>query len=1142
MIFKNILRSFFLQAFVVFYLLSGPLYSQITSQREQLENLSQELEIIYKAEKEEAERIADSLGIPVRQELPGDVIIELQGFIDGYPDYYVTYNLEGATVIKTSQLWPGGTSGLDLTGAGQTLGMWDGGATRLSHQEFEGRAIQADNATSLSGHATHVGATMIAGGVDEDAKGMSYEANLDAYDWNNDASQMAAAAANGLQVSQHSYGSIAGWRFDEGTWYWYGVPSISEVEDYKFGFYDSRAHTWDLISNNAPNYLIVKSVGNSRGTGPAPGTGHYVWDGNSWAYSTTTRDINGGDDGYDCIPTYGNAKNIISVGAVTAGGAMASFSSWGPTNDGRIKPDIVAKGVSVYSATATSNSSYGSWSGTSMSGPMVSGSIGLLLQHHQELNETSPSLRASTIKALILHTADALDGHPEPNYRSGWGMMNTQKAAELMSENAEAGGNSNIREFTLSDEHSIEIDVISDGNPLKATIVWDDPAAEPLEPSLNPTTLMLVNDLDMRIIDSEENVYYPWILDPENPSELATTGDNFRDNVEQILIMDTEAWENYTITISHKDNLADSYQEFSLIVSGIVPENPFKEVVFNVMTYDEEPVEDATITISKEAKSKSSNNEDKDEESGEWIHWDTGENVAGVGTNSSANFHIASRWEPEDLTEYDGKQIKQISFVPKYEECIYTIKIWEGPNAVEVYSQYVHNPVIDEWNIVELNLPYIIDSSDELWFGVNINTQGGRPAGRDGGPQVPGKGNMIFFNGEWSEVSDLNSDLTQNWNLQAYVVPVEPMVLNTGADGSVSFEALSGSYSYIVEKESYLPAEGSFNVESFDMEVNVVLYDEDGYYTLTLEASPENAGVVSGGGTFPADATVEISAVANTGFDFVNWTDTDNNSISDESDYQFTMPEENLQLVANFSLSEYTLSVEADPVGSGYFVISPDQDFYNHNDIITITAYANDGYSFEEWQEDGEGISNNDELIYTMPADDVVLTAVFEEEPEYYTLLLVSDPIDAGTLSGSGNYLEGEYVNVSATANEGYVFINWIDSDDNTLSNNSSFLYSMPGKDITLIANFSLVNYTGVLEKDEVIVFPNPFNDKITLRNTETLKQVVIRNILGQKVTSVIHDGSDKIVFEAGGFPQGVYLIKLYYQNGDMQVRKIIKE
>src|SRR5690606_27320318 len=105
----------------------------------------------------------------------------------------------------------------------------------------------------------------IGAGVRSEAKGMAPEAVLNAYEWNNDRAEMAQAGADGLLISNHSYGRIAGWhRADNGEWYWYGDVRIDERTDYSFGYYDDAARQWDMIANNAAQYLIVKAAGNDR--------------------------------------------------------------------------------------------------------------------------------------------------------------------------------------------------------------------------------------------------------------------------------------------------------------------------------------------------------------------------------------------------------------------------------------------------------------------------------------------------------------------------------------------------------------------------------------------------------------------------------------------------------------------------------------------------------------------------------------------------------------------------------------------------------------------------------------------------------------------------------------------------------------
>ena len=168
---------------------------------------------------------------------------------------------------------------------------------------------------------------------------------------------MTSAAGGGLELSNHSYGYLTGWYYGNfgfgDYWFWLGDVGLSTVEDSDFGYYSSDCQTWDALAVNHPNYLIVKSAGNDRGEGPlVPGTGHYFIDGEYWTWSTATRNYDGNALGYDCITDRGNAKNLLTVGAVSqvnnynsaSDVTMSSFSCWGPTDDGRIKPDIVAKG------------------------------------------------------------------------------------------------------------------------------------------------------------------------------------------------------------------------------------------------------------------------------------------------------------------------------------------------------------------------------------------------------------------------------------------------------------------------------------------------------------------------------------------------------------------------------------------------------------------------------------------------------------------------------------------------------------------------------------------------------------------------------------------------------------------------------
>lgn len=584
----NPLRFFLTLSFIIFFSFSLSEAQQVQEQK--LRQFSQEKTTEWQQQRQEAEEIAERIGLPLRIELESGKVIELQRFENNHPVYYETHNLNGAVTSSVDAIRPGGDLGLELTGDTQTLGIWDGGKVRTTHQEFGNRVTQQDDETSLSGHATHVGGTMVAAGVQENAQGMAYEAELDAHSWSNDLGEVSDAAADGMLVSNHSYGLLMGWSYnqDEEMWDWWGDVEISETEDYRYGFYNHFVRNWDQVAYNAPHYQIVQSAGNSRLQGPAdqPVEHRYIDpETGTWTTSETVRDLDGGPDGYQSIGGRAVAKNVLTVGAVEGieGGyespedvVMSSFSSWGPTDDGRLKPEIVAKGVNVYSTFAGDDSDYGAISGTSMSSPMVSGTIGLLQELYQNFHDEPPL--SSTIRALLIHTTDETGFDEGPDYRFGYGLMNAERAAQTLQSAALEGERDVVEEVTLQDGETFEYTLSSDGeDPLLATIAWTDPEGEALEPQLNPDDIILVNDLDLRIEDPDGSLHEPYVLDPQNPGEPATTGDNHVDNMEQVFVEEPESGD-YIVRISHKDDLQGGQQDVSLIITddGVEPfEDPF---------------------------------------------------------------------------------------------------------------------------------------------------------------------------------------------------------------------------------------------------------------------------------------------------------------------------------------------------------------------------------------------------------------------------------------------------------------------------------------------------------------------------------------------------------------------------------------
>ena len=245
------------------------------------------------------------------------------------------------------------------------------------------------------------------------------------------------------------------------------------------------------------------------------------------------------------------AKNPIHVGAIYSdGGAMAYFSSWGPCDDGRLKPTVVAPGCEtgrvtgedgIYSSVADDDSSYYTECGTSMAAPAVAGIASLLLQDWRQhlavpliLGGTTPRLLPAQVKAALIHTSRDL-GPDGPDYRYGYGAVNSQAlidferaaggldGASLQRWGAASIGNRQTHSFTLS------IPRAGIGE-LRASLAWDDAAAAAFAADA------LVNDLDLELVAPDNTVYRPWVLDPANPAQPAATGVNSLDNQEQVVV------------------------------------------------------------------------------------------------------------------------------------------------------------------------------------------------------------------------------------------------------------------------------------------------------------------------------------------------------------------------------------------------------------------------------------------------------------------------------------------------------------------------------------------------------------------------------------------------------------------------------
>ncbi|WP_413512694.1 S8 family serine peptidase [Myroides odoratus] len=485
---------------------------------------------------------------------------------DGNYIYYITSNAGSRITAKVNDVAPGGSLGLNLDGRSIKVGVWDGASALNTHVEFQGQTggsrmtlrNQLPNLGTMGQralmqfeegrlHATHVSGTIGAQGLDARAKGIAPAASILSYDWDDDGVEMRAAAqADALLVSNHSYGLDA------------TVLPVSF-----FGTYMESSQEYDQITYAYKYYQPVVAAGNDR---------------------RDYREINPSKNENDLLTGTAVSKNAVVVAAVgqvnsytgPASVVMSAFSNYGPTNDFRIKPDISAKGVAVFSTSyelpspVTGNPNNGKYiteSGTSMAAPAVSGIIALWQQWAIE-NRTMP-FKSATIRALMVHTADEAGVAPGPDHKFGWGLINAKAGVQVLAGSKVSGVILEENELAQGAIYEKQFTVGESGIKVIVTLAWTDPEGTVSRDNYNEAYAKnnpsLVNDLDLRVFkDGVE--YLPWRLNKDFSNLVTLKGDNDVDNIEKVEI-DAAETGVYTVKVSHKGVLRGGKQEYSVIMS-----------------------------------------------------------------------------------------------------------------------------------------------------------------------------------------------------------------------------------------------------------------------------------------------------------------------------------------------------------------------------------------------------------------------------------------------------------------------------------------------------------------------------------------------------------------------------------------------
>lgn len=454
----------------------------------------------------------------------------------------------------------------DLDGSGVTVGQWETGHADTTHDDFGGRVTVGDLPASTSSHATHVCGTILGDGTESAGEG-------------GDPEQWRGVAPNTSLVTfrRNTLG---------------GVLDIATMQ----AEYTTALDTFDIaLSNNSW------------------GTGHYhqgaTYDAGTQLYDQVVRGSLGrpiaivgsaGNQGprksgtlWGTVRIPNSAKNTIEVGNIFSDRDEISWSSsTGPTEDGRLKPDVVAPGDQADDSpmnpwgtgdkirSTVPTDTYGEKSGTSMSTPAVSGVLALMLQQYRQTfygDETViEAPLPSTYKAILCHTATDLVDDPKyhagidfvgPDYIYGYGRVDAQAAVDVVRDQRFVEG----AILSEGDEDTYTFEVEAGEPDLVVTLAWDDVAANPGDALAN----ILKNDLDLLLVDPSGTTFHtPWELDPDNPETpaarntfasqtLAVAGRDTVNVVEQAFV-DAPAEGTWTVRVLGTE-LPFPHQRYSIV-------------------------------------------------------------------------------------------------------------------------------------------------------------------------------------------------------------------------------------------------------------------------------------------------------------------------------------------------------------------------------------------------------------------------------------------------------------------------------------------------------------------------------------------------------------------------------------------------
>lgn len=401
-------------------------------------------------------------------------------------------------------------------------------------------------------------------------------------------------------------------------------------------------------------------------------------------------------------------------------------------------------------------------------------------------------------------------------------------------------------------------------------------------------------------------------------------------------------------------------------------------------------------------------------------------------------------------------------------------------------------------------------------------------------------GNVVSANASYPFTVNADRTLVANFQLDNLVVSVSADPVNGGSvtgggayhhgDNCTVMATANPGFNFVNWTENGIQISSSPNY-SFVVTDNrtLVAHFTSQSYVITATADPEEGGTITGVGGYNYGETCHLTATANAGFEFANWT-RNGSVVSINPSYSFTVTE-SANYVAHFAAQSYTVNVSANPSEGGS--VSGGGTF-SHGQSCTVHALPNTCYHFVSWTENGNVVSTQADYSFTVTGN---RNLVANFALETYTLTVDIEPEEGGTVIGAGVHPCNESVTLTAIPNDNYAFVGWF-KNGNLISANPTMV-TIADDNRHFTARFAIIEGVGENE-GTVEVYPNPANDVLYVVG-DGIKKVTVFNALGQVVEVIEVKERTNLRINLQQYKAGIYLIRIETAEGTLS-KQFVKQ